>query len=307
MLYLFAGTDRRTSIRSVLRRFSSIQTDQEIECEEWDICRGPEYDLLNEEVQQRLLQRIEAGEFIAVLLSPPCASWSRAPWANRWGPRPLRTALHPWGLPWLEGDKLKKVADSNSMIRFCLRVLEVAIARGLGVLLEHPENLGSVRSRPSPTVRPASIWELQEVKGLRGGEVFTVAFYQCQFGAKSRKPTRILSNLQPLKSWGWTSWPRLNSQGCYVGPLPLHCACGRTHQGLIKRSAEDAFATTEAAAYPGQMDLQIAGLFGNSLSLPPLLLRRGLLGGGRKRKEAEKRKRKKAEKKCRPTRGEKGP
>ena len=284
VLYLFAGTDRRTSIRSVLRRFSSIQTDQEIECEEWDICRGPQYDLLDEEVQQKLLRRIEAGEFIAVLLSPPCASWSRAPWANRWGPRPLRTALHPWGLPWLEGDKLKKVADSNSMIRFCLRILEVAIKRGLGVLLEHPENLGSVRSRPSPTVRPASIWELQELTRLQGGEVFTVAFYQCQFGAKSRKPTRILSNLQPLRLWGWTSWPRLNAQGCYVGPLPLHCSCGRSHQGLIKRSADDAFATTEAAAYPEQMDLQIAWALWK-LPLPPSPSPTAGPVGGREEKE----------------------
>ena len=284
VLYLFAGTDRRTSIRSVLRRFSSIQTDQEIECEEWDICRGPQYDLLDEEVQQKLLRRIEAGEFMVVLLSPPCASWSRAPWANRWGPRPLRTALHPWGLPWLEGDKLKKVADSNSMIRFCLRILEVAIRRGLGVLLEHPENLGSVRSRPSPTVRPASIWELQELTRLQGGEVFTVAFYQCQFGAKSRKPTRILSNLQPLRLWGWTSWPRLNAQGCYVGPLPLQCSCGRSHQGLIKRSADDAFATTEAAAYPEQMDLQIAWALWK-LPLPPSPSPTAGPVGGREEKE----------------------
>ena len=177
VLYLFAGKDRRTSIRSVLERFSKNFGGQEVECEEWDICRGPDNDLLDEETQRSLLQRIESGEFFAVLLSPPCASWSRAPWANRWGPRPLRTALHPWGLPWLEGSKLSKVASSNAMIRLCLQVLEKAIAKGLGVFLEHPENLGSVRSRPSATVRPASIWELPEIQGLQGGDVFTVAFY----------------------------------------------------------------------------------------------------------------------------------
>ena len=281
VLYLFAGTDRRTSVRSVLRRFASIQKGQEIECEEWDICRGPQFDLLNEEVQQRLLQRIEAGEFAAVLLSPPCASWSRAPWANRWGPRPLRTALHPWGMPWLEGERLQKVARSNAMIRFCIQVLEVAIKMGLGVFLEHPENLGSVRSRPSPTVRPASIWELPEVRRLQQGEVFTVAFYQCQFGAKSRKPTRVLSNLQPLREWGWTSWPRLNAMGCYTGPLPLECACGR--KGLIKRSAEDAFATTEAAAYPEQMDLQIAWALWLLPSPPSPFPSEGSAGGGGER------------------------
>lgn len=37
----------------------------------------------------------------------------------------------------------------------------------------------------------------------------------------------------------------------------MNCTCGRTHQGLIKRSADEAFATAEAAAYPEEMDLQI--------------------------------------------------
>lgn len=270
MLYLFAGKDRRTSIRSVLERFSKGYGNEEIECEEWDICRGPHHDLLDEKVQQQLLERIRSGEFFAVLLPPPCASWSRAPWANRWGPRPLRTALHPWGLPWLEGEKLRKVASSNAMIRLCLQVLEEALKQNMGGLLEHPENLGSVRSRPSATVRPASIWELPEVRRFQQGRVFTVAFYQCRFGAPSRKPTRLLTNLERLRSWGWTTWPRLNQRGCYLGPLPVECSCGRTHQGLIKRSAEDAFATTEAAAYPEEMDLQIAwALWALASTIPP--------------------------------------
>ena len=54
MLYLFAGKDRRTSIRSVLERFSQNFGGQEIECEEWDICRGPDNDLLDEETQRSL-------------------------------------------------------------------------------------------------------------------------------------------------------------------------------------------------------------------------------------------------------------
>lgn len=124
MLYLFAGTDRKTSVKAALGRFS-LQFGKEfiIECEEWDICRDPAQDLLDEETQKKLVERISNGEFVAVLLSPPCASWSRAPWANKWGPRPLRTFMHPWGMPWLEAAKLEKVAKSNAMIRFCLCVI----------------------------------------------------------------------------------------------------------------------------------------------------------------------------------------
>ena len=214
---------------------------------------------MDEESQQELLNRIKSGYYAAVILSPPCASWSTAPWANNWGRRPLRTALYPWGMPWLEGPKLAKVAASNNMIRFCVVVILTILDHPpIVFLLEHPENLGSVSSRPSPTVRPASIWELQEVQSLCRPGVFTVAFYQCQYGAKSRKPTRLLSNIPALRTIGYNQWPKLDKLGRYIGPLPPHCSCGFSHQGIIKRSASDAFATTQAAAYPEQMDLAIA-------------------------------------------------
>ena len=163
MLYLFAGTKRSTSVAATLEKFSRHYGESfTIEVEEWDICRGQEFDLLGEEVQEDLLRRIRGGEFSAVIMSPPCASWSRAPWANRWGPRPLRTRVRPWGLPWLEGARLKKVADSNCMVRFCLQVLVVVEDMPyIAVLLEHPEDLAATRSRPSAFVRPASIWQRQ--------------------------------------------------------------------------------------------------------------------------------------------------
>ena len=256
----------------MLERFSKHYGEGfTIECEEWDICRSPDQDLLEEGRQQQLMERIAKGEFIATIMSPPCASWSRAPWANKWGPRPLRTVLHPWGLPWLEGQKLEKVASSNNMIRFCLRIIRlVQTLPNVGFLLEHPENLGSVSSRPSPVVRPASIWELQEVQALTANQAFTVAFYQCGLGAKSRKPTRFISNIPAFRELGVAQWPRLDYKGCYTGPLPPYCACGKTHSGLIKRSADDAFSTTEAASYPPQMDTFIAmAIWKFAQKLPP--------------------------------------
>ena len=260
MLYLFAGPARRTSIKAVLERFSKqFASVCEVECEEWDICRGEEFDLLREDAQRSLLKRIEAGEFCAILMSPPCASWSRAPWANPWGPRPLRTALYPWGLPWLEGWRMEKVAKSNSMIRFCIRIIEMVAKMPLvKFLLEHPENLGATRSRPSWHIRPASIWELPEIQALVSGEVFTQAFHQCQFGAVSPKPTRIITSLPRLRHIGYPQWPNLDGKGRYLGPVPAQCACGQLHQRLIKKGSEDEFSTTKAAAYPEAMDLEIA-------------------------------------------------
>ncbi len=251
MLYLVAGPERHTSIKAVLERFSKqFATVCEVECEEWDICRGEQFDLLGEDAQETLIHRIRQGEFCAILMSPPCASWSRAPWANPWGPRPLRTAGYPWGLPWLEGWRLEKVSKSNSMIRLCVVIITiVGEMPQVAFLLEHPENLGATRSKPSWHIRPASIWELQEIRALVKKGVFTQAFHQCQFGAVSPKPTRILTSLKGLHNIGYPQWPILDGQGRYLGPIPPNCSCGRTHQRLIKHGAEEEFATTRAAAY----------------------------------------------------------
>lgn len=176
-------------------------------------------------------------------------------------------------MPWLEGSKLEKVAKSNAMVQFCIQVIVVVIPLpATSFLLEHPEDLGSVSSRPSTTVRPASIWQLPSIRTLVAGPVYTVVFYQCAMGAGSRKPTRFLTDLPDFKCLGPTGWPQLDRLARYVGPLPAHCSCGRSHSGLIKRSADDAFSTTIAAAYPPQLDIFIAGAiwkFAAALSFLP--------------------------------------
>ena len=109
MLYLFAGTDRETSVKAALGRFS-LQFGKEftIECEEWDICRDPAQDLLDEETQRKLLERIRNGEFVAVLLSPPCASWSRAPWAKQMGPKTFEDFHASVGDALVRGSKVRE-------------------------------------------------------------------------------------------------------------------------------------------------------------------------------------------------------
>lgn len=82
----------------------------------YDILRSEDHDLLNPVLQEQLIQKLKAGEYDAIIMSPPCATWSRAPWANSFGPRPLRSSLHPMGFPWLEKEKRDKVMKSNGMV-----------------------------------------------------------------------------------------------------------------------------------------------------------------------------------------------
>ena len=125
------------------------------------------------------------------------------------------------------------------------------------------------------------------------GRIYTIVFYQCRLGARSRKPTRILSSLPMLASLGPSGWPHLSAQdGCYLGPLSAVCGCGRSHTGIIKRSSDDAFNTSQAAAYPPFMDTLISKAiwaFCSTIASSQLLKRARDLGEGQdgQKKEEE--------------------
>ncbi len=184
----------------------------------------------------------------------------------------LRAASHPWGFPWVEGQRQAKVASSNAMIRLCLQVLELILDHKLDTWFwwERPEDLGAVptyrrRARSQwfgklhPDVRPASIWQLEELRRFMAiPGAFTRAFHQCFFWADSPKPTRILTNLPNFDKIGYSGWPELDKSGRYQGPLPRDCGCGRLHPQLIAKDREGNFNTTAAAAYPPAMDRFLA-------------------------------------------------
>ena len=107
--------------------------------EEFDLVRG--HDLLADDTWLPLLRRVKNGDFTHVFLSPPCETYSRAPWANGNGPAPLRSADWPEGFPWLKGDDKRKVQQGTEIVRRCLHMVTVAQENGVFWLWEHPEDL----------------------------------------------------------------------------------------------------------------------------------------------------------------------
>ena len=225
-----------------------------IQVDAYDILRDPRHDLLHDDLRKEILKKLENGYYDAVIASPPCGTWSRAPWANVQGPRPLRSSVHPYGFPWLEGWKLLKVTQSNSMVELSLQAFTICMKQDILFLFEHPEDLGD-----SSDMRPASVWQLLPIcNWVAAGEAFSGAFFQCYFGASSPKPTRLLHNIVELNDHLWPGMPQLDAVGAYQGPLPPHCGCTAPHQTLIRKTSEGAFATTAAAAYPPAMDAWLA-------------------------------------------------
>ena len=267
VLYLFSGAQRKTSVTSVLQQLAKKQG---IECEihDVDIQNSPEWDLTKGGAQSSLLQRIKSGEFDVVLITPPCSTWSRVRGANCRGPPMIRSRQYVWGFPWLSGKHSKDAELGNVLIEFMLDVLDAleqcpVTPAGHVVLVfgEHPEDLGvAYREEDGVLMDPASIWQLprlrKHVEDPSPLHLFTVVFNQCCWGAPYRKPTRLIANLEQLRSWGACDWPQFDAHGHYAGPV-LSCQCKPTV--TLARSAHDAgFRTSTTSSYPPQMDGALA-------------------------------------------------
>ena len=137
---------------------------------------------------------------------------------------------------------------------FTIKVVETAKKVMVFILVEHPEDLGTVvREEDRAVLRSAAIWQLDEVRRLVDENVFTVAINQCCWGTSWRKPTRLLANSRQIRKWGPSGWPQFDDEGFYTGPLKQDCGCQVT-RSLAKRSNDEAFRTTGTSVYPARLD-----------------------------------------------------
>ena len=159
-----------------------------------DIQRRPSIDLANTVEGQKLLTRIRAQEFDATLLSPPCSTFSRAPWANFKGPRPVRSAAKPRGLDKLAAAEQDRCILGNIFADFTWEVVKLAIEVHISfLLLEQPEDLGVLARGPYKGQRPASMWQWPAMAKLATRpNVTTLALHQSSFGTDYPKPTCLL-------------------------------------------------------------------------------------------------------------------
>jgi hypothetical protein len=64
-------------------------------------------------VQAKWLRRIDSGGVDALLVTPPCSTFSRASWANDEGPIPLRSSRCPRGFTWNSKARRQKAELGN--------------------------------------------------------------------------------------------------------------------------------------------------------------------------------------------------
>ena len=229
-----------------------------------DIQRRPKIDLARTQERHKLLERIQAQEFDAILLSPPCSTFSRAPWANFKGPRPVRSAAKPRGLDKLTAAERDRCILGNLFADFTWEVVELALATRVSfLLLEEPEDLGVLAKGPYKGQQPASMWQWPAMKGvLQLPGVSTLALHQSSFGTSYPKPTRLLLfGPRYFPSFCYLGPPRYDEAGYYVGPLPrLH------NQPTMRDRATSGPFTTGTGQWPIRMCQWIAATLLHSCS-----------------------------------------
>ena len=230
--------------------------DATIECV--DICRSAKMDLAKSTLRQSYLDKIQAKSFDAILLSPPCSSFSRAPFANHRGPRPVRCYQHPRGKDTLTARERDRAILGNVFADFAWEVATL-VAKGAANFLafEQPEDLGAIRKGPFAGQRPASMWQWPAFQQLLKQGCRTVVFHQATFGTPYAKPTRLfLRTPCELPAFVHEGAPTFDEEGSYLGPLPSSHHYG----GLFQHRAEGLFATSGSERWPPRLCQWLAGL-----------------------------------------------
>ena len=195
-----------------------------------------------------LLNHAREGRILAMLLGPPCETWSSArhePILDPQGqvlrgPRPLRSSVCPWGISLLSLAELKQIDVGNALLLKGVWLSIPIALRSCAVLLEHPA--------PAFQSERASIWRTNLLLHLlRDGWLFRRhTFRQGRHGAAGPKPTTLLHAHCPIVAV-------LDEMAETRADLPLPTLIGKDHTGQ--------FRTARAKEYPTNLSKCFAMAF----------------------------------------------
>ena len=251
IIHLYAGRRREEDFHAQMQAFVDAEPgawSAAITVISIDTAINDNMDVHSNRIWTFLLGAARAGRILALLLGPPCETWTSARFAEiadkagniLKGPRPLRSAEACWGLPGLSLAELDQVAVGNCLLlRGLWLCIPVALSGG-SVLLEHP-------APPYELERPA-IWRTSIfLLLLRDGWLFRRrTFAQGRHGAHGRKPTTLLHAHCPIIAV-------LEENAMAVDLAQLQPLIGRDEQGC--------FRTAKAKEYPPNLCRCFAAAF----------------------------------------------
>lgn len=194
-------------------------------------------DLTKPEGQHILFTILEQPRLFAVHMGLPCGTASRArdrpiPAKLRAqgapSPKPLRSAIHPLGLPNLAGVNRAKVHSANILYQLAIQILVFLAGRTVIISIENPAN-----SYLWPALVALAIKTSLEAAELLN-KLERVTFHACCHGSSRRKHT------------AWLSTQKI------FAALIAECDYSHAHEDwTVKLTAEGwKFDTASEAAYP---------------------------------------------------------
>ena len=182
IVHFFSGFRRMGDIHHIIDH-CTMQTGAHVFTLSVDLCmQRIKGDLATPQAARWWKERILSGQVVAAGGGPPCETFTVARQYDG-GPRPLRSAAHPLGIPGLSIREWNQLRISDRLLRFLLDVLVALAMMGMSGFLEHPQ-FPTWCTRGSP----ASIWATEALIQLKNLGCFSVvSFDQCTVGALGKK------------------------------------------------------------------------------------------------------------------------
>jgi hypothetical protein len=240
VVHFFSGFRRDRDIHQIVEQHSLAQATQ-LFVLSVDLCMQRQHaDLATHKSLQWWKDRAKSGQLVSIGGGPPCETYTAARQNDGLGPRPVRSAKEPQGLPGLTWKEWQQIHIGDRLLRFILeRVLLMSIL-GYSGFIEHPQYPTWETNRSL-----TSIWCLKAIRLMKRLMcVSLVSFDQCVCGAAGRKPPTLLLVRLP------TVRQRLLQLG-NSGRCHHHAGA---HQALIGKQEDGSFQTAKAKIYPALMN-----------------------------------------------------
>ena len=243
-VHFFSGFRRKGDLHQHLEH-RIIAPGLELHVISVDLCLQKEQgNLLAPHAHAFWQRQIASGQIIGAGGGPPCETFTAARFQED-GPRALRVAEFPHGLPALSGREWRQVLVGSRLFQFLLdQLLLLAQCGGCG-FCEHPQFPVWLKS-----VQAARVWAHPAVRALRLLRCCGVtSFDQCVFGAPALKPTTILH----------LRLPEFRSAVFTLGRMG-RCLHGAGAHSQLKGLEEDGktFRTARCKIYPSGLNQALA-------------------------------------------------
>ena len=243
ILHLFSGTHGEFKKAGLLAGLEVTEIDIAID--------GT--DLGDPATQRRLEAEVLAGEFEAILIGTPCASFSVALAADGHTGTILRSWAHPDGLPDLQGANADKLRYHNRLVDFTARIAALQVRTHGELIIENPPSRANPESKaywPARSHMPP-LWATSAMTSLfaaakrAGWPLHIREAPQCAFG---RNPAGLL--FQKWSAFAMTP----GAAARLAGFDKLQCAHQRDeHDATTGRGPDGSANSTRAAAYPRRL------------------------------------------------------